>query len=53
MKRWYWVWQFGKVLPRALANIEVQSRRDFEVDKIPTERRGEAFHVDEARISTF
>ena len=40
------------MLPRALANIEVQSRRDFEVDKIPTERHGEAFRVDEARINT-
>ena len=53
MKRYHWVLQFSKVLPRALAYIEVQSRRDFEVDKIPTERHGEAFRADEARISTF
>ena len=50
-KRHHWVRQFGKVLPRALANIEVQSRPDFEVDKIPTERHGETFGVNESRIS--
>ena len=53
MNRRHWIRQFGKVLPGALANIEVQSRPYFYVDKIPTERYGEAFRFDQARISTF
>ena len=40
------------MLPRVLANIEVQIRPDFEVYTIPTERYVGALRVDEARTST-